>query len=104
MSISTFFSPSTVSTTNESNWFRKQANKSAPATAVKASTAGKQGEIAFLLNSIGSLYSVPYLLFQKGYSYEEIAVELDLPVGAVKSRVFTARVKMKHLIAQRRRA
>jgi len=55
-----------------------------------------------MLKSIGSLYSVPYLLFQKGYDYSEIAGELNLPVGTVKSRIFTARVKMKHLIAARK--
>ena len=69
-----------------------------------AQKEGRMGDMLSMLNSIGSLYSVPYLLFQKGYDYAEIAGQLKLPVGTVKSRVFTARVRMKHLIAARKAA
>jgi|GEM_PF-3218175 len=61
-------------------------------------------EMTHLLKSIGSIYSTPYLLFYKGYDYREIAAQLNLPVGTVKSRVFSARVKMKQAFAQRKSA
>lgn len=83
--------------------------KSTP-TATKAqavetdASGGRVNEMAFLLKSIGPIYSTPFLLFYKGYEYSEIAAQLNLPVGTVKSRVFSARVKMKQLMAQRKAA
>lgn len=59
------------------------------------------GELTRVLRSIGELYSVPFLLFHQGYEYQEIADQLGLPIGTVKSRIFTARTRMKALIQQR---
>ncbi len=61
-------------------------------------------EMKRMLNSIGELYSVPFLLFYKGFEYQEIAEKLNIPIGTVKSRIFSARVKMKQLIGDRRAA
>jgi RNA polymerase sigma factor (sigma-70 family) len=61
-------------------------------------------EMQRMLNSIGSLYSVPFLLFYKGYEYQEIAEQMKIPIGTVKSRIFTARIKMKQVIGERRSA
>ena len=36
-----------------------------------------------------------------GYSYEEIAEILELPVGTVRSRLFRARMHMRDLLAPR---
>ena len=58
-------------------------------------------EMKRMLNSIGDLYSVPFLMFYKGYEYQEIAQHLNIPIGTVKSRIFSARVKMKQLIGER---
>lgn len=58
-------------------------------------------EMKRMLNSIGDLYSVPFLMFYKGYEYQEIAEHLNIPIGTVKSRIFSARVKMKQLIGER---
>jgi RNA polymerase sigma-70 factor (ECF subfamily) len=55
-------------------------------------------EIYRKIESIGELYSVPFLLHYQGYEYQEIANELDLPMGTVKSRIFTARKKLKSQI------
>ena len=58
-------------------------------------------EMQRMLDSIGRLYSVPFLLFYKGFEYQEIAEQLNIPIGTVKSRIFTARVKMKQMIGKR---
>lgn len=34
------------------------------------------------------------MMYFNGYKYEEIAQEMDIPLGTVKSRIFLARRKM----------
>lgn len=58
-------------------------------------------EMAGFFNEIGDLYSVPFLMFFRGYEYKEIAAHLDIPIGTVKSRIFLARKKLKALINER---
>lgn len=61
-------------------------------------------ELKAMMNSIGKLYSVPFMMFYRGYEYQEIAQQLDIPIGTVKSRIFSARVKLKGLIGERYQA
>jgi RNA polymerase sigma factor (sigma-70 family) len=58
-------------------------------------------ELKQVLNSIGKIYSVPFLMFYRGYEYKEIAEHLNIPIGTVKSRIFLARRKMKNKIGDR---
>jgi RNA polymerase sigma-70 factor (ECF subfamily) len=37
----------------------------------------------------------PFWMHYQGYAYEEIAQELDIPLGTVKSRIFKARKNLK---------
>jgi RNA polymerase sigma factor (sigma-70 family) len=55
-------------------------------------------ELNRMFDRIGDLYSTPFLLYHQGYEYKEIAERLDAPIGTVKSRIFTARRKMRSLI------
>lgn len=55
-------------------------------------------ELKRMLNEIGELYSVPFILHYRGYEYQEIAEQLEIPMGTVKSRIFTARRKMKEML------
>ncbi|MCB0568301.1 MAG: RNA polymerase sigma factor [Phaeodactylibacter sp.] len=48
-----------------------------------------------LFAELSDIYSIPFLLFYRGYEYKEIAEVLDIPVGTVKSRIFLARKKLK---------
>ena len=51
-----------------------------------------------IYNSIDALedeYRIPFKMFFEGYKYKEIAEELDLPLGTVKSRIFFTRQKLK---------
>ncbi len=58
-------------------------------------------ELKRILQGIGDLYSVPFLMFYRGYEYKEIANHLDIPIGTVKSRIFLARQRMKTAIGDR---
>lgn len=44
-------------------------------------------------------FRIPFLMHYKGYKYQEIADELDLPLGTVKSRIFFARKDLKKKLA-----
>ena len=51
----------------------------------------------------GSLPQEQALLLRRrveGYKYEEIAEEFDIPVGTVKSALFTAKKRLKRLLEQ----
>ncbi|MBL7912364.1 MAG: RNA polymerase sigma factor [Bacteroidia bacterium] len=57
-------------------------------------------EIIKHIESLGDEYKVPFTRYYNGYKYEEIAQEMKLPLGTVKSRIFIARkilmVALKH--------
>jgi RNA polymerase sigma factor (sigma-70 family) len=51
-------------------------------------------EITKSIQSLEDEYRVPFQLFVDGFKYKEIADELNLPIGTVKSRIFIARQKL----------
>ncbi len=48
-------------------------------------------EIVKQIESLDDHYKVPFARYYSGYKYEEIASELKLPLGTIKSRIFIAR-------------
>jgi RNA polymerase sigma-70 factor (ECF subfamily) len=65
-------------------------------------TLKNEGENVFLKeiidNAIGSVstdFTEPFMMYYKGYKYQEIAAKLDLPLGTVKSRIFFARKEIQ---------
>ncbi|MBA2610663.1 MAG: RNA polymerase sigma factor [Bacteroidetes bacterium] len=48
-------------------------------------------EIIRHIECLGDEYKVPFTRYYNGYKYEEIAKEMKLPLGTVKSRIFIAR-------------
>ena len=48
-------------------------------------------EIIRHIENLGDEYKVPFTRYYNGYKYEEIANEMKLPLGTVKSRIFIAR-------------
>jgi RNA polymerase sigma-70 factor, ECF subfamily len=48
-------------------------------------------EVYAELDNLGSDFKVPLHMYFEGYKYKEIAEELDLPIGTIKSRIFLAR-------------
>lgn len=55
-------------------------------------------EISELIARIPSDFSKPFQMHVAGYKYEEIAEMLNLPLGTVKSRIFTTRTQLKALL------
>ena len=52
-------------------------------------------EITKTIDSLEDEYKIPFTMFLDGYKYKEIAEELDLPLGTVKSRNFFTRKKLE---------
>ena len=52
------------------------------------------------INSLNIEYRKPFLMHYQGFKYEEIADELNLPLGTVKSRIFFARKQMQQYLKQ----
>jgi len=48
-----------------------------------------------VVNALPEEYRIPFIRHYEGYKYQEIADELDLPLGTVKSRIFLARQELK---------
>lgn len=55
-------------------------------------------EIIRSINALESEYKVPFNMFLDGYKYKEIAEDLNLPLGTVKSRIFFARKKLENAL------
>ena len=56
-------------------------------------------EILGTVNSLQDAYKVPFKMHSEGFKYKEIADELGLPIGTVKSRIFLARQKLMDLLS-----
>ena len=57
-------------------------------------------EILKVVNTLEDWVRIPFLMHFQGFKYEEIADELEVPLGTIKSRIFFARQKLQ---AQMRR-
>lgn len=55
-------------------------------------------EISDIIKRIPTDFSKPFQMHVAGYKYEEIAEKLNLPIGTVKSRIFTTRQQLKTLL------
>jgi hypothetical protein len=43
---------------------------------------------------------IPFEMHFEGFKYKEIAEQLDIPIGTVKSRIFVARKKLMELLPE----
>lgn len=57
-------------------------------------------EMEAKLRRLSPIYAEPFTLYYSGYRYEEIAQLMDLPLGTVKSRIFTARKRLKSMLRE----
>jgi RNA polymerase sigma factor (sigma-70 family) len=53
-----------------------------------------EGEIERAVSSLDDEFRIPFRMHVEGYKYKEIADELGLKIGTVKSRIFFARQKL----------
>lgn len=54
-----------------------------------------QEEIIKVVNTLEDWVRIPFLMHFQGFKYEEIADELEVPLGTIKSRIFFARQKLQ---------
>lgn len=52
-------------------------------------------EINKAIESLENTYQIPFSMYLAGFKYKEIADQLDLPIGTVKSRIFFARKQLQ---------
>ena len=52
-------------------------------------------EIFQQIHALDDSLKIPFLMHLQGYKYEEIADELEIPLGTVKSRIFFARRRLQ---------
>jgi len=55
-----------------------------------------EGEIEKAINSLADEFRIPFRMHIEGYKYREIADELGLKIGTVKSRIFFTRQKLMY--------
>lgn len=65
---------------------------------------GNEGEASVTFNELMTLVDAlpedfrrPFMMAYEGYKYDEIAEELDSPLGTIKSRIFFARKKLQKM-------
>ncbi|MEM6394826.1 MAG: RNA polymerase sigma factor [Bacteroidota bacterium] len=52
-------------------------------------------ELRRMIDQLDDSTRIPFLMHYQGFKYQEIADQLDLPLGTVKSRIFFARKDLK---------
>ena len=55
-------------------------------------------EITKALDKLHDRFRVPFMMHFRGYKYEEIAETMDVPMGTVKTRIHTAKKKLKDFL------
>ena len=68
------------------------------ATAGDADALTEYTELLEIVGQLKDTYRIPFMLFYKGYHYDEIAQVMGIPMGTVKSRIFYARDTLRRMI------
>ena len=55
-------------------------------------------ELTAKIESLEDWMRVPFMMHFNGFKYEEIADQLDIPLGTVKSRIFFARKQLRNTV------
>ena len=55
-------------------------------------------ELTKMVDNLSQDFQKPFVMFKDGYHYNEIAEEMNIPIGTVKSRIYFARKKLKRMI------
>jgi RNA polymerase sigma-70 factor (ECF subfamily) len=54
-------------------------------------------ELLGMVNELPEDFRVPFMMAYQGFKYDEIADELESPLGTIKSRIFFARKKLQKM-------
>ncbi|MCX3263746.1 MAG: RNA polymerase sigma factor [Pedobacter agri] len=68
-----------------------------------ANTTFAMEDISKAMASIKPEYSIPFQLYFEGYKYEEIAEQLDIPLGTVKTHIHQARHGLQKYLSMYRK-
>lgn len=85
----------TILDTTDNQFYLNSGNHATP-NAAEGSIMMK--ELNKMVEVLDDTIRVPFLMHFEGYKYQEIADELRLPLGTVKSRIFFARKELKDAI------
>lgn len=69
-------------------------NSSKKVTTVAPDSVYSHKEIQKTVNELNDECRIPFQMHFDGFKYKEIADELGMPIGTVKSRIFLARKKL----------
>jgi RNA polymerase sigma-70 factor (ECF subfamily) len=58
-------------------------------------------ELTFIVNSLEPEFRIPFQMHDDGFKYQEIAEELGLQLGTVKSRIHFSRKKLIDMIGSK---
>ena len=58
-------------------------------------------ELQRMIDNLDQSLRIPFVMHYEGHKYQEIADNLELPLGTVKSRIFFARKELKDMIHAR---
>lgn len=61
-------------------------------------------DIHIALAQLPEKYSFPFIRYFEGFKYHEIALEMDVPIGTVKTYIHEARIHLKKYLKQYRSA
>jgi RNA polymerase sigma factor (sigma-70 family) len=65
---------------------------------VSPESSYNSSEIEKVVEELEDEYRIPFMMHFNGFKYKEIADELSLPIGTVKSRIFLARKKLMEVL------
>ena len=75
-------------------------NSAGPAITNNANSNLFMGELQQFIDALDSSTREPFMMHYYGYKYQEIADQLCLPLGTVKSRIFFARKELKAAVSK----
>jgi RNA polymerase sigma-70 factor, ECF subfamily len=58
----------------------------------------KRGEIDRSLERLDPSFRTPFTMHHEGYKYHEIALQMGIPIGTVKSRIHQARQRLQEML------
>jgi RNA polymerase sigma-70 factor (ECF subfamily) len=81
----------TIMDNTDDDYFVNSTKQSSP---ISPESEYNYKEITKTVNELNDECRIPFKMHNEGYKYKEIAEELEMPIGTVKSRIFLARKKL----------
>jgi len=57
-------------------------------------------EMTICIEELSDMFRIPFKMYLSGYKYKEIAEELELNIGTIKSRIFLSRKKLQDQLSR----